>query len=457
MNNSINFDLIIIGSGIAGTHAALLASEFNLNIAIIEANLSGGSSLNDSDLPINYLLEAANFYNNTLSDSRHYHIRADLTTFNFPQIINQARKITDKAQTNYRTWIQNNRITYINGYAYFLNPDTISVNKQHYTAKKFLITSGANWSTPAIPGLLDAQFYTPKTILKLPTLSNSVLIIGGHPSALRLAYILASFGTRVQFVTKNLNILPDFDAEFGILLEKKLAKHHNISISTSSQVLAIRPKAGHYHINFSHAGIEREVEVDEIIVAEELQPETDLGLLNAVVQFNKQGIITNSQLQTSNQNIYAAGDVLGVKNDPLAAMMEAELAIKHILKKTSQEVSYQIVPEVVNLDLILAKVGFTSQDCVATKQPFTEATTKFREVPRQAISPAATGMLKLIVDQHQKIIGAQVAGPEANSIINQLSLAIKQGLTIKQLLAIPQAFLSWQEIINITANKLLKK
>lgn len=449
-----HFDLIVIGSGAAGTQAALLAANLGKRVAVVEDRKLGGDSLTCSDLPRNYLLEAAKVYR-TSQHASDFGIHNAITSFNFPKIMNNVKNLVARATNSTRGFYRDKGITIIEGRAYFLNPTRISVGGAHYRADKFIIATGSTWQTAVISGLSQISFYTPQTICQLERLPKSIFIIGGHASAVILAQIFATFGVKVYLTCKHSHILPEYDQEFNIALAKTLSKNFGIVISTNSQALEISQNYLVKKILFSHAGIERTVEVDEILIAEKLMPNIDLGLSNAAVEHEAAGIYTNYQLQTSNKNIYAAGDVINMNNSAAAALIEAEVAVFNAFGRKRRTIGYYNIPQVTAGIPSVAKVGLTEAECQQRQIKYRRALSSFGEAPRQLITPYF-GMLKIIVDKDQRIIGAQVFGPDAESIIHQLSAAITARLTVRQALSMPQDFLSWQEIINVTLNKLTK-
>lgn len=447
------FDLIIIGGGSAGIQAALTARRAGLKVAIFEDGAFGGDSLNYSDLPLSFLQQSARFFYQ-FKQTDFYGLNNRFASFNYPKIANSAKLIVRNAHINNREFCQNQGIEIIDQRAYFLTPNQISANRQHYTAENFIIATGANWQASKIAGLSEVEYLTPRDFLSPNNLPKSIFIVGGHPIALVLAQLLAIFEVEVYFCTKNAELLPDFDQEISKLVEKSLANDFGVNISTSSRPVEVVQNRLSKQLTFMHAGIERQLQVDELLIAEQLVANLDLGLSNAVVEFTDTGIVTNSALLTSNRRIFAAGDVLGVKSFAHSATVEAETAVYNIVKHRQRPVNYQGMLETVPLIDNAIKIGPSETDCRTSGIKYQAATALFEELPRSLIVPQTVGALKLIINQQKHLIGAQVFGPEAESIAQQLALAIRNNFTIDQLLEIPQTYLSWQEIINLAANKL---
>ncbi len=450
------FDIIIIGSGIAGMNAALIAAKNGLKVGLVEEDKLGGDSLNYSDLPLKFLSTVTR----KIQEARQlesFGIASDLVSFNYSKILGIAQQIVARSAVANLNSCQKQQIEVIPGRAYFINPNRISVNKTHYLAKKFLIATGASWQIPKIAGLDQVNFHTPRQIFDLQQLPNSLLVIGGHPSAVIISQIFATLGVRTHLICPNSRLLPDFDDEINQILLKILSDRYKIITATNSQVLEVSRNHQAKKILFSHAGIERQFEVDEIIIAQKLLPNTDLGLNNAAVNFTEQGILTNLQLQSSNKNIYAAGDVLGINSNPNSALLESEIAILNLLKRRQASVP-SIIANVIEAPTLASSVGLSQNDCQAQNIAHRLIKVDFAETARQLLSPSTEfGTLHIIVNQKNQLIGAQCLGPEADLIIQQLTPLIKTKASADQLFGLSSSLLSWQEVINIAANRLAKR
>lgn len=453
-SNKQTFDLIVIGGGSAGIQAALTARQAGLTVAIFEDGTFGGDSLNYSDLPLSFLQQSAKLYHQIQQQSEFYGLHNRFASFNYPKINTNAKYLIRNAYASNRDFCQSRGIEIIDQRAYFLTPNQISADGRHYTAKHFIIATGASWQLPKIAGLDEVDYHTPRDFLAIDTLPKSIFIIGGQPVALELAQLLAIFGVQVYFCSQHADLLPSFDQELSQFIEKTLNNDFKINISTSSRLAEVSQTRLTKNLTLIHAGIERQLQTDELLIAENITPNLDLGLSNAVVNYNDK-IIVNDKLQSSNQRIWAVGDAIGVRNLAHSAEIEAETAVRNIVRARQQPVNYQGLMEVVSLINPAIKIGQSEDDCKQIGLKCRATTTTYDELPRQIITPPAQGILKLVVNSERQLIGAQIFGPDSEHIAQQLSLAIRNHFTINQLLELPQVYLSWQEIINFTANKLI--
>ena len=446
------FDLIVIGSGIAGTTSALLANGIGKKVLIVEEKKFGGDSANTSDVPLSAFQKLAYSYQ-TARDSKNFGLRSETISYNYPSIKNFKDEVVSSSFVNTKEFYDEKNIEVLKGRAHFISPSTISVNQKHYSADKFIIATGSKWAIPKIHGLDKIEFLTPATMLNVIRPPRTLFVVGGGKTALELAELFAILGSKVYITEISSRLLPKFDQEVGDFMEDYLTNKYGMVISTSSRALSIEKDGLYKRVKFSHAGIEREVKVEHILIAESQQPETDLGLENAVVKFSKDGVVTDKNLRTSNKNIYAVGNVLGSRFEAHSATLEAKIAISNMFGYVRREIDYSLTPQVVNSLPQIAKVGFDEDDCVRQSIDHKTAIANFSESSIATIEKSIHGFIKLVVNAKKQVIGGVIVGPEAISLAQQINIAIQRKMTASELAEIPQPFLSYGEIITVVCNK----
>jgi mercuric reductase len=452
--SKFDFDLIVIGSGAGGSAAATIAARENKKVAIVEADTFGGTSPNWGDVPIKSLLHAAHL----LDEARHgarFGLRTSTISYNYPTL--RAWKDLAVKRTGAggnRKYYENEGITTIHGTAHFLSPHEISVNRSNYSAASFLIATGSVPVIPDIQGLEDSDYDTPRTILEAIRPPKSLYIIGGGATAIELAQLMAIFGTKVYIAEIAARVLPGYDSEAGELLEKLLADK-NITVLTQTRTLAVDKENIAYRITYSRGGTEHSLRVDNVLIAAGRTPNVDLGLENAGVNYDANGVKANEYLQTSEKHIYAAGDVLGRHKYTHTALLESRIAVSNLLSKKNKLIpDYTATPKVVFSYPSIASVGLTEDDCLRRDLNIKKAFAPLNIVARSNTSDFRDGFVKLITDKKGVVIGATIMAPGAGELIHEIGLAIKYGLTAEELASTPHAFLTWSEAVRVAAAKL---
>lgn len=449
-----DFDLIVIGSGAGGSAVASIAARKGKRVAIVEADTFGGDSPNWSDVPTKALLHAAHLYDEARHGAR-FGLRSGTLGYNYPSL--RAWKDLAVKRTGAggnRKFYENEGIATYNSGAHFLSPNEISVNRQHLSAENFVIATGSHWVTPDVQGLEDVGYLTPRTLLQSIRPPKSLFIIGGGTVGIELAQLMAIFGTKVYVAEIASRLLPKEDEEVGLLMERLLIENKGATVLTQTRVLSAQSQSLRKKVTYTRGGVEKSVQVDEILIATGRRPNVDLGLENASVQYTPKGIETNTHLQTSARHIYAAGDVLGHNSHTHTALLESRVAAHNLLNKQKISPDYTATPRLCFTYPGIASVGLSEDDCLKRDLTIKKSIAPLNMIARSNTSDFRDGFVKLIADKNGVLIGATIVAPHAAELIHELALAIKYRHTAAEVASIPHAFLSWSEAIRVAAGRL---
>lgn len=452
--HSFDYDLIVIGSGAGGSAAASIAARNGKKVAIVEADTFGGDSPNWSDVPTKALLHAAQLYDEARHGAR-FGLRSGTLGYNYPSL--RAWKDLAVKRTGAggnRKFYENEGIATYHSAAHFLSPNEISIARRHLSAQNFLIATGSHWVTPDVQNLEAAGYLTPRTMLESIRPPKSLFIIGGGTIGVEMAQLMAIFGTKVYLADIAARILPKEDEEVGVMMERLLHEQKGVSVLTQTRVLVAQKEGLGKKVTYSRGGQERTVRVDEILIATGRTPNVDLGLENAAVTYSAKGIETNDHLQTSARHIYAAGDVLGHSSHTHIALMESRIAAHNMLVKQKTSPDYSATPRLTFTHPGVASVGLSEDDCLKRDLKIKKAVAPLNMVARSNTSDFRDGFVKLIADKNGVLLGGTIVAPHAAELIHEVTLAVKHGLTAKQLADTPHAFLSWSEAIRVAAARI---
>lgn len=452
--HTFDYDLIVIGSGAAGSAAATIAAGEGKRVAIVEADTFGGDSPNFSDVPTKALLHAAQLYDEAKHGAR-FGLRSSTLGYNFPSLSNWKNlAVTRTGAGGNKRFYEKNGVTALSGRAHFLSPHEITINRRHFSAAKFLIATGTTWAKPKIQGIDTITYLTPRTVLEVLRPPKSLFIIGGGKTGVELAQLMATFGTKVYIGEIASRILPKLDHEVGNLMEKILTDQKGVTVLTQSRIVALQKDGIGKRVTYSRGGVEKHIRVDEVLIATGRTPAVDLGLENATVEFSAKGIPVNEFLQTNVKHIFAAGDVLGNEGSTHTAILESRTVAHNLLHKTPVAPDYRATPQIIFTNPGIAQVGLTEDDCSRRDLAVAIASAPLTIVARSNTSDFRDGFVKLIADKKGVLVGATVVAPHAAEIIHELALAIRHNLTAAQVAETPHAFLSWSEAVRVAASKL---
>ncbi len=389
------FDIIIIGSGPGGYTAAVELAKHGKSVAVIEKDEIGGVCLNTGCIPTKTIIESARLYSKTKS-SETFGITTENTSYDWPKILQRKDKVIFKLRKGIEYLFKINKVTFIKGTATIKEPGIVTVdNTDVIKCSNIIIATGSR--TKAIKGFENAL--TSEQLLSITAVPKKLTIIGAGPIGIEFASIFSSFGTEVTVYEMENSILPSEDEDIS-----KAAK----------QI-------------FSRRGI-------NIIAGNKVDP-SEVDISNCLVSSGRQTdmIIVNSRMQTNEKGIYAIGDATGILNYAHVASMQGIIAAKSICG-TDIIMDYSAVPSCVFSDPEIASVGLTEKQAQEKGINYKTSKYNFAALGKSNASSEIEGFVKVIADKEtDKLIGCHIIGSNASNLIGEAALAIKNGLTSKNI------------------------
>ncbi len=454
MGKKFDYQYLVIGSGAAGSAAALLAAGLGIHTAIVEADRWGGTTLNYRDVPYGAALGFAQRYTEAVAGAR-FGMSSSTLRYNYPTVLNWQATAVRRAGGGKRTLFENAGIDCYQGFAQFISSHEITVGEQKITSEKFLLATGTDLVVSGIAGVDNVNCWSPDTALRMSKVPKAVFVVGGGSTGCEIAEYFAALGCKVLLAEVQERLLPKEDPEAGEVIEEHLRKRFQVDVLTSSRVVAVTQDELSKQVIFVRDSQEKSVRVEAIILATAPQPSLDYGLENAGVKYSPAGVEVNDNLRTTCAHIWAAGDVIGGESSTERATYEAKLATTNALKKSSNAVNYIGFTRMTDTLPKVAKVGFNETDCKKVNLKYRSSL-----VPIETISAANTndfreGFVKLLVDLRGQVIGATIVCPEADLVIQEVALAVRNGLKIDELASTPHVATSWSEAVRIAARELV--
>jgi dihydrolipoamide dehydrogenase len=429
----MDFDLLVIGSGPGGYHAAIRAAQLGLKTAVVEKGAVGGVCLNVGCIPTKALLHVAGQLTEAAAASD-YGVEYGKPSVNLKKVEAWKAGIVKKLTGGISMLFKTNKVTLIDGEAKFKDAHTITVDGKDYTAAKFIIATGS--SPLSIPGFpVDNDTIVDSTgALLISEVPKRFLAIGGSAIGLEFADIYNALGSEVTVVEMQDRIVPTSDIDAGAELAKVLTKK-GIRLLTGTKSISEKKTPDGIEVVLEDAdGKQQTITVDRILVAVGRKPNSaDLGLAAVGVQTDQHGFIdVNDHLQTNVANIYAIGDVARMPLLAHKAMKDGLTAAEHAAGKPT---AYDtIVPAVIYTSPELASVGMTEAEAEAAG--YTVRTGKFPLAAsgRAMALGVSDGLVKVVADEETDLLlGVHIVGPAAGEIIAEATLALEMGATLTDL------------------------
>ncbi len=459
------YDLIVIGGGSAGLVAAGGSAILGAKVALIEKTALGGDCLYTGCVPSKSLIKSARFA----------HDAASAETFGFqplePKFVGDSfAAITDRVQDIIKTIEHHDApevfekmgVEVIFGSPVFLNSTEIEVTlktsgeKRRMKAKRFCISTGTRAFVPAIEGLSETGYITNEEVFHLKELPKRLIVLGGGAIGMELGQAFSRFGSRVTVVEMADRILSKEDEEVSRLMEKLLTDEGIEFLTNHKAVKARKTDEGSKVLTVEGDGKTLEIEADEILVAVGRQPNLDgLGLEKAGVEFNEKQIHTNKTLQTSQRNIFAAGDVTGHFQFTHMADYEAQIVIQNAFVPFpfNKKTDFRTVPWTTFTSPEVAHVGMNETDA---REKFGESVktykVAFTENDRAQAESATEGFAK-VVTHRNRIVGTTLVGEHAGELIHEFVWAVKKRMKVAELNQIIRVYPTLAKITQAVATE----
>lgn len=457
-NGKNKFDLIVIGGGSAAFSAAIKAESIGLTTLMVNDGLDfGGTCVNVGCVPSKNLIRAAETaYHATHSNFKG--IKPKGVAIDFTQIIQDKKVlIATLQQHKYMDVVSDfKNLTMLKGWAEIVDNKTILVDgKDTYTATTIVIATGATTNIPSIEGLNKVGYLTNVSLFDLEEKPKSLTIMGAGYIGLEIAMAYNRLGVKVRIIEFTDRPLRSQTKDITDVLETQMISE-GIEILPNFRAIKFEKEGDNtiIHCKCPDGSIIQIIEEGHIVVATGTKPNTSkLGLKNIDLKLTEQGhILVNEKMETNISNIYAAGDVTNTPPFVYTAAKEGSTAVNNAFSLSKNSVDYTSLPWVVFTDPQIAGVGMDEVEAAKAGIPFEVSKLDLIHVPRALAAQDTRGFIKLIRNpETDKLIGARVIAPEGGELIQQLSMAIKFGITVKDLAESFYPYLTLGEGIKLAA------
>jgi pyruvate/2-oxoglutarate dehydrogenase complex dihydrolipoamide dehydrogenase (E3) component len=333
--------------------------------------------------------------------------------------------------------LKEERIAVLRGRARFLGPHEVAVDGRRVTAERIVLATGSSPGRPPIEGVERAL--TSDELLQQTTLPRRLVVIGGGAIGMELGFAFGRAGSRVTVLQSGEHVLPAADGEVRDAL-LALAGSANLEVRTGARVSRI---AADRTVEAEIGGRGERFPADTVLVATGRPPNTaDLGLEQAGVALDRGAVRVNEFRQsTSAPHVYAAGDVTGSHQHTPAAWYEGQLAAENALRGNQRAVDFTVFPSATFTIPALAQVGLTEEAARGRGGRIAVGRAPFSDSSAAGVRGETEGLVKAVVDEATgRLLGVHVLGAEAEDLIHIAAVAMRAGLTRKDLAGMHYVF-----------------
>jgi glutathione reductase (NADPH) len=423
--SDLDFDLFVIGAGSGGVRAARMAAGFGARVAIAEDRYMGGTCVNVGCVPKKLYVYASE-YGKGFDDARGFGWSNADKQFDWSTLRDNKKAEIARLNAIYRRLLDGVDATLIDGRARIIDPNTVAVGEEHYTARKILIATGGWPYKPDFPG--NDLTVTSNEIFDLDEFPKRLLIVGGGYIAVEFAGIFNGLGSQVTQLYRGPLFLRGFDSDIRAHAAQEIRKS-GVDLRFETNLTSIKRVAGGLDVALNDGS---SIEVDTVLCALGRRPHLDgLGLENTQVALSSHGTIeVDEYFQTAEPSIYALGDVIGGMELTPVALAEGMSFARRQFGNLEKAVDYDFIPTAVFSQPNIGTVGFTEGEAQMEFGEITLYKSTFKPMKHTISGRDEKSFMKLIVDDaSDRVVGVHMVGPDAGEIMQGIAIAMKAGAT----------------------------
>jgi dihydrolipoyl dehydrogenase len=435
------YDVAIIGSGPGGYVGAIRAGELGLKTIVVEKDpFLGGTCLHVGCIPTKVLLHHADVYDH-FKNAAELGFEVSGVKINWANVLARKSKIVTKHSKGIEFLFKKNKVEWVQGWGRYDGPGKVSVekdgNKTTIEASNILMVSGSE--AKALPGIEPdhKQILTNRSILQLPEIPKTLIVVGAGAVGVEFASIFNSFGSDVTILEALPRVVPVEDEEISAELDKAFRKR-GIKVFTGCGVESVKNDSKGVTVSFKDKdGKSQTLAAEKLLLAVGRQAMTaDCGLEKSRAKVERGFVYVNEYMETAEPGLYGVGDIVaGLPQLAHAAMMEGIVAVTHIAGKPTQPILKTRIPNATYCEPQIGSIGLTEKQ--AKDAGYAVKTGKFPFVgnSKATILGSHGGFVKVVSEEkYGEVLGIHIIGPLATEILAEAAAVLKLEGTIDDMM-----------------------
>lgn len=438
---SKEYDVVVIGSGPAGYHAAIRCGQLGFSTACIEKWLNkeektvyGGTCLNVGCIPSKALLDTSHKYVEAQHDFSTHGIKVSKVGIDVPAMIERKDKVVKQLTQGVAGLFKANKVDGITGSGKVVGTNKVQMTghdgKQETLSAKHIIIAAGSVPIDIPPAPIDQETIVDSTgALEFQEVPKRLGVIGAGVIGLELGSVWARLGSEVVILEALDEFLPAVDRQVAKEAQKIFEKQE-LNIKLGAKVTGSKLGKGSKKsvtVEYTDSEGDQKATFDKLIVAVGRKPYTEDLLDDSVgIELDDRGFIkVNDQCETNVANIYACGDV--VRGPMLAHKgMEEGVMIAERLADKKAQVNYDLVPSVIYTHPEIAWVGKNEEQLKEEGIEYNAGVFPFVASGRALAANDSDGMVKLLADaKTDRVLGCHIIGPSAADLLQQVVIAME--------------------------------
>jgi len=429
-------ELAIIGAGPGGYVAALRGAQLGKKVVLMEEDRVGGTCTNYGCIPTKFLLHETQI----LKEARHNpRLRGkEGLQLDWPQVQQMRQSIIGRLVKGIEFLLEKNGVKLIKGKARLIDERCAAVEtaEEEITveAERLILATGSRAADLPFLQADGSRVITSREALELEEPPASMIIIGAGAIGLELGSIFARLGTRITILEILAGPLPGADRQLAERLGR-LLKRQGIDIRTEMKVEKAEILENKVRLSGTclKTGQPFEVEGEKVLLAAGRRPNSEIITQLDSALCGPGGFVkVNKYLETNLPRVYAVGDLIGGKLLAHKAMHEGILAVENAFG-ARHSLEPQMVPMAVFTDPELASVGWTEEEATERGLKVKIGLFPLQASGRAVAMEKSEGLVKILADENNRLIGAHLLAPAASEMIGEMALALRLGLRIEEI------------------------
>lgn len=431
-------DIVIIGGGPGGYLAAMRAAQLKKSVTLIDQDRVGGTCINYGCIPTKYLLHQTKVLKEVAGTKTLEGPVGDIR-LNWKKVQEGRQGVVDKLVNGIVFLLEKGKVEILKAPARLRADRSVVVRtpegERIFEADKVIVATGSR--AAGLPFLKPdgRTVITSTEALELPEVPKSLLVIGAGAIGLEMGSIYRRLGTDVTVLEIMPQVLPGADRESVTRLER-VFKKQGLKVLTEMRIdealvdeggVTLKGLCLKTNAPFEYRG-------EKALLSAGRKPNTaDLFDGEPFLEMDRGFIKVAPTLETNVPGIYAIGDVIGGKLLAHKAYHDALVAVDNAAGLPSRTVDYKALPMAVFTEPEFASVGLTQEEAVAKGMKVQVGVFPLQASGRALTIDAADGMIKVMADESDRVIGAHIVAPGASDMIPVLTMAVAKGMTLEEL------------------------
>jgi glutathione reductase (NADPH) len=425
-----DFDMFTIGAGSGGVASSRRAGSYGARVAICEDDRVGGTCVLRGCVPKKLLVYGSHF-RHEFEDAAGYGWTVPEPKMDWKKLQAAKDKELDRLNSVYKRLLRDSGVQLIEGRGRVVDPHTVEVAGKRYTAANILIATGSRAYMPELMGIEHA--ITSDGALSLPELPRRVIIVGGGYIAVEFAGIFNALGAKVTMLIRGDTLLRGFDDDVRSFLTQEMRKK-GVDIRSEIFVRDLERRSDGTLSVLTKTG--DTLEADTVLFATGRVPNTrGIGLEEVGVKLTPRGAVeVDAGSRSSVESIYAVGDVTDRINLTPVAIGEGRALAETLFNNNPMRMDHAGVPSAVFSQPPVCTVGLTELEARELHGQVDVYVSSFKPMKFTLSGRDERTMMKVVAERASgRVLGFHMVGQDAPEIVQGLAVALKCGVTKKQL------------------------